>query len=300
MPTTALVLSMDFERICSSNITLQFQGYGWNWRLWLWNRSASTDVVGWALPCATASVVGCGNCHIKCLLSRCSLEPIASSLWSISTFLSLPALPSSLVLMAVWVVFFPCLLLRLQTQQKEEMISRVRVLYYTDLPLSMDGFREERNFNLFFIHKVKDVGGSYFSCIVSLLGEGSRSSPSKWRLKWPMVWRTFACNYSSLFPVRHQRICWCYWRYITSVKGFLEHSRGEEFWRRAVGNDESMCNHQLLSLFNSSVLWEGWRGCFVLQKFEFQRSSTWRDGNCVKNYILHLNPPKAFFVRWSQ
>lgn len=28
--------------------------------------------------------------------------------------------------------------------------------------------------------------------------------------------------------------------------------------RRAVGNDESICNHQLLSLLNSSVLWEGW------------------------------------------
>lgn len=102
--------------------------------------------------------------------------------------------------------------------------------------LRMD-LERKGNFNLFFIHKVKDVGGSYFSCIVFLLGKGSRSSPpnlpgnEEERGPWSGE-GTFACNYSSLFPVRHQRTCWCYWRHITvasaswSIPG--EESSGEE------------------------------------------------------------------------
>lgn len=57
-----------------------------------------------------------------------------------------------------------------------------------------------------------------------------------------------------------------------------------------------MCNHQLLSLFNSSGLWEDCRGCFIFLKFESQASNTQRGGDCIKKpYILHLNPPRAFF-----
>lgn len=122
----------DFERIvfvrptppCSSRGMAETGGCGCGTEV------PALDVdVGWALPCATASAVGCGNCHTKCLVSRCSLKPSAQFLWSTSTFPSLPALLSSLVLMAAWVVFFPCLLLRLQTRQKEEMISQSPVLH---------------------------------------------------------------------------------------------------------------------------------------------------------------------------
>lgn len=118
------------------------------------------------------------------------------------------------------------------------------------------------NFNLFFIHKVKDVGGGVhiFLVLSSCLGKDlGLLLPTHQEMKKKVAHGLESEHMltSTLFPVRHQRTCWCYWGHTTSVKYFLEHSRGEQLWRRAIGNDESVCNHQLLSLFNSSGLWEG-------------------------------------------
>lgn len=74
LPTTALVLTTDFVRencVFSSDVPMQTLG------LWMkpggcgyGSEVPALGMVGWALPRATASTVGCGNCCIKPLVSR--------------------------------------------------------------------------------------------------------------------------------------------------------------------------------------------------------------------------------------
>lgn len=73
-----------------------------------------------------------------------------------------------------------------------------------------------------------------------------------------MVWRVNIClQLLFSFPSKAPENLLVLLETYNSGKCFLERSRGGEFWRRA-GSDKSMCNHQFLSLFNSSGLWEGW------------------------------------------
>lgn len=173
------------------------------------------DVVGWALPCATASAVGCGLWKLPHQVSgvqmlpgaKCSIFVIyiphfhlfSSALLPrfdgcVSGFLSLPPTATA------------------DTAERRDDLSESGVTQ-TCCCLGMV-LERKRNFISFFIHEIKDVGGlNIFLVLSSCLGKNLNLlllTSQEMKRKGAHGLENEHLLAITLFQVRHQRTCWCY------------------------------------------------------------------------------------------